>query len=153
MNILIKSDFWLGFIVLVGGFWTYCQSTGFDRYSDQYPQFLSVVHIVLGLGLILNALREREDRSDSLKRLFEEMRGPLMVASIFLGWGGLLLLSTGYLLSSLIMLPAVLYALGYQKPRQLIFVTTCIVAVVFILFYVIFEVPLPLNTLLEQIIN
>lgn len=91
--------------------------------------------------------------SDSLKRLFLEMRGPLIVAVLLMGWGGLLLLGWGYLPSSAIMLPVVLYVLGYRGVKRLALTTVSIITAVFVLFYVMFEVPLPLHPVVEQLFS
>jgi len=153
MNVLVKSDFWLGIIVFLGSFWAYLQCQGFDEHSSGYPSFLALVHIALGLCLILKAIKDASDMSDSLKRLFLEMRGPIIVAVILMGWGGLLMLGLGYLLSSAIMLPVVLYALGYKGTKRLALTTVSIVGAVFILFYILFEVPLPLHPVVEQLFS
>jgi Tripartite tricarboxylate transporter TctB family len=153
MNVLVKSDFWLGGIVFLGGFWAYFQCRGFDEHSSGYPSFLALVHIVLGFCLILKAMKEMSDMSDSLKRLFQEIRGPIIVAVMLMGWGVLLMLGLGYLLSSCIMLPMVLYALGYKGIKRLAFTTASIVTAVFVLFYLLFEVPLPLHPVVEQLFS
>lgn len=153
MNVLIKSDFWLGIIILFGGFWAYLQCRGFDEYSSDYPTFLALVHIVLGFCLLLKSLKQASDLSDSMKRLFEEMRGPIIVAVMFMGWGGLLMLGLGFLLSSCIILPLVLYSLGYKGFRRMTLTTAGIVAAVFVLFYILFEVPLPLHPVVEQLFS
>jgi hypothetical protein len=153
MNVLVKSDLWLGVAVLFGGFWAYLQCRGFDEHSSGYPSFISLVHIVLGVCLILNAIRQSSDTSDSVKRLFQEMRGPVVIVAMLMGWGALLLLDLGFLLSSCLMLPPILYALGYRGLKRLTLTTAGIVAAVFLLFYILFEVPLPLHPVVEQLFS
>ncbi len=153
MKILGKSDFWLGGGVFSRWFLGLSPMSGFDEHSSGYPSFLALIHIVLGLCLVVKAMKEASDMSDSLKRLFLEMRGPLIVAVLLMGWGGLLLLGWGYLPSSAIMLPVVLYVLGYRGVKRLALTTVSIITAVFVLFYVMFEVPLPLHPVVEQLFS
>ncbi len=151
MSILIKADLWLGIIVSGVGLWAYLQSRGFDEYSGTYPQFLSFLHILIGVGLILKALRKTADEANSIRQLFEEVRGPLVVALLLVGWGLLLQFEVGYLFSSVLVMPLILYALGYRGTKRIIFGSVSIVFVIFLLFYVIFDVPLPLHNAVEQL--
>ena len=153
MKLLVKSDFWLGILILGGGFWAYFQSRGFDEHSSGYPGFLALIHVVIGVCLLIKAVRDIKDSSDSVMRLFQEMRGPIVIAAMLMGWGGLLLSGAGFLLSSIIILPIILYSLGYRGTRRLVLTSICIVSAVFVLFYVLFEVPLPLHSVIEQLFN
>ncbi len=153
MNVFIKTDFWLGLLVFTGGIWAYFQSRTFGDYSRNYSLFLSVVFVVLGFALIFKTLREPDEDSDKLGKLFAKALGPLIVAMMMVGWGVLLLLDIGYIISSIIILPPVLWLLGYRDIKFILMTATGIVAAVFVLFRVLFDVPLPLSSIMERIIS
>ncbi len=153
MRIWIKTDFWLGLIVCGGGIFAYIESLKFDEWSGHYPQFLSFIHILIGIGLIFNAVRAVADTSDSITLCFAEVRGPLIIALLLIGWVVLINIGVGYLFSSFIMMPLTLYALGYHNLKRMALGALSISLSVFVLFYVIFDVPLPINPILERLIG
>ena len=153
MRIWIKTDFWLGLIVCGGGIFAYIESLKFDEWSGHYPQFLSFIHIVIGIGLIFKAIRAVADTPYSITHFFAEVKGPLLIALLLIGWSVLINVGVGYLFSSFIMMPMTLYALGYHNFKRMALGALSISLSVFILFYVIFDVPLPVNPILERFIG
>jgi len=153
MRIWIKTDFWLGLIVCGCGVLAYIESSKFDEWSGSYPQFLAFIHIAIGVGLILKAVRIVADTPYSITYLLAEVKGPLLVALLLIVWSVMINIGVGYLLSSCLVLPVTLYALGYHNMKRLLLGALSISLSVFILFYVVFDVPLPVNPLLERFIG
>ena len=153
MKVFSKTDFWLGVIVILCGFYALFSSLGFDKYSKSYPLFLSVFHVIIGIGIVLNSVKEISSDNGSLKNLFNQIRGPLSVVSILIFWGVLINIGVGYFLTSIIAMPSILYMLGYHNIKKVIAGSIGIVGVVFLLFYVLFDVPLPLNPYIEKLLG
>lgn len=151
MKILGKTDFWLGITILASGIWVFNQSRGFDETSKGYPLFLSIITILLGAGIAIQTFKQKDEGKNSIEWLYHRMKGSLLIVALFVIWTILLSTKTGYLLASILTLMPVLYLLGYKKISHLVLSTFGIVAVVFTLFYLIFEVPLPLNPFIQMV--
>lgn len=151
MKICAKTDFWLGISILAGGMWVYNQSQGFDEASKSYPLFLSVVTTLLGAGITLQAFKQQNKSTASIQWLYSRMKGSLLIVLLFAFWAILLTTKTGYLMSSVLTLMPLLYLLGYKKFSRLILSSFGIAAAVFTLFYIVFDVPLPLNPFVEHV--
>lgn len=149
MKILGKTDFWLGITILTSGIWVFNQSQGFDETSKDYPLFLAVITVLLGVGIAVQTFTQTDEGKDSIKWLYHRMKGSLVIVALFAVWAILLSTKTGYLLASFLTLMPVLYLLGYKKISHLVLTTFGIIAVVFTLFYLVFEVPLPLNPFVQ----
>lgn len=156
MQIITKTDFWLGLVILAGGIWAYAQSLGFDDASRDYPLFLSAVTAFFGAGIAGQTLRQARAQGretagkGSLADLFNRTRGSLLIMGLFILWTLLLSTETGYLLSTALILLPVLWLLGIRKAGQFALITAGIIAAVFTLFFIIFEVPLPLNPYVQS---
>ncbi len=153
MSASTKTDFWLSLLVLTGGVWAFFQSRLFDDSSRSYPLFLSLLFIFLGLALLINTLKDSDGNLQKLEYLFAKVSGPLLVAMLLVVWGLLLMMNVGYLVSSILVLPPILWLLGYRNFKFILVTAVGVVAVVFILFWVLFDIPLPLNTVIESLLR
>ena len=153
MNPIRKTDFWLGLLTLTGGILSFFESRTFGDASRSYPLVLSALFILLGLAISINVLRESNTKTGRLDQLFSQMLGPLLVAAMLIGWAALLMMNVGYLVSSIIVLPLVLWLLGYREIKFIAATAFGILGAVFVLFRVLFDIPLPLNALVEKLLE
>ncbi|PJC86844.1 hypothetical protein CSW98_07570 [Vibrio sp. HA2012] len=150
MQPLQSKDIWLGLFLMLCGGWSYGQSQGFDSTSRAYPMLLSALIIILGLSFIIQAMKNKSKKQENIKEILVKIRGPFLIIGLMCIWVTFLSLNVGYLLSSLISVFLILIFISEKNKVNNIKITTLIVFSVFILFGVIFDVPLPLNTLTEH---
>ncbi|PID43146.1 MAG: hypothetical protein CR981_02150 [Proteobacteria bacterium] len=153
MSVITKTDFWLSLLVLSGGIWAFFQSRLFDDASRSYPLFLSALFILLGLALLFKTIKDSDNQLQSITYLYSRVSGPLLVALLLVVWVLLLMMNIGYLLSSIIILLPVLWLLGYRNITFILIMAAGVVAVIFILFWILFDIPLPLNPFLENVLH
>jgi len=151
MQPLQSKDTWLGLFLMLSGGWSYSQSQGFDSTSRTYPMLLSVLVIVLGLIFFFQALKKNNSNQENIREMIIKIRGPFFIIGLISGWVVLLSFGVGYLFSSLFSVFLILMFIGDGNKIYSIRITTLIVFSIFILFGIIFDVPLPLNVLTENI--
>lgn len=152
MRRLNAKDTWLGLSLLLGGIWSYYQSQGFDQTSRDYPMLLSGIISALGGLFIISAFRTHQIKGEEIGALLVRIRGPLLIVAMMCGWVSLLSVGLGYLFSSLLAVFLILAFIGDNNKSHNMGISALIVSAIFILFSVIFDVPLPSNLLAESIL-
>ncbi len=151
MQILKSKDGWLGLALVVYGGWSYMQSQGFDEVSRAYPMFLSAAILLIGLLFCIKTVLNKNEYQETLSALLVRIRGPFLLVLIIGCWALLMSIGLGYLVSSLLAVFLILSFISDANKARHAYVATIIVASVFILFDVIFDVPLPLDALTESV--
>ena len=152
MQLLQSKDTWLGLFLTLSGGWMYNQSMGFDSTSRTYPMLLSALILALGLIFIFQVVRNRDSHSESVKEMVAKIRGPFFIIALMSAWVASISFGVGYLLSSLLSVFFILMFIGEGNKMYCIKTTAIIVSSVCLLFSIIFDVPLPLNEVTEQIL-
>ncbi len=150
---LYKIDVWLSIALFTAGLWAWSQSRTFDDVSRDYPQALSVCVIVLAVILFIEAVRNHRRDTVDLKLLGQQMIGGMVILGLFMLWTLLLSSEVGYLLSSFLIIAAALWLLGLRNFGRVALTSCGIVVTVFILFYLILDVPLPLHRGVQSLLG
>lgn len=149
MKLLQSKDTWLGLFFALSGGWAYNQSQGFDPTSRAYPMLLSSLIITLGIIFMFQAIKNRNNNAESIREMMTKIRGPFCIIALMSAWVAILSIGVGYLLSSFIVVFIILNFIGDGNKVYCLRITPIIVSSVFILFRIIFDVPLPLNEITE----
>lgn len=114
-----------------------------NEYSKLFPQAIIVLLIASGIGLIIKSIRK-----PALAVLFsiEDRKSVILVAAITLAWV-LLFKHIGFVVTSMVSLTALLFALddnknlkGFLKSS---FIAVCLIASLYLLFSKVLYVPFP----------
>jgi hypothetical protein len=156
MRTIARADVWLSITLFAIGLWAFLQSRTFDEVSGGYPQALSLSITALAVILFVESIKNKnpeEHTGGSIKSLFSEMSGSVMILALFVFWTFLLTMGAGYLPSSLLIIAAALWLLGLQSAGYIVIATSGIVAFVFTLFYLLLDVPLPLHRGIQALLG
>lgn len=141
------SDVILALILLLIGGYAFFESANFPSIASHFPQ--RVAFLLAILSCVLLAMGVRSMKSDSTRcgrtgsyRNVALLSGAI-AAYVFI------LDKVGYLLSTIVLMLAVMYALGYRNGKKAFLVALCSVLATFVVFRFLLGVPLPLGVFVE----
>ncbi len=150
---LQKLDFSLGVMVMLFGGYCFYSCLSFDALSQSYPMFISLSIFLMGVWIAITPLVSNDDSMQSLSAFFHKVGRPLILAGIYLFWALLLQLGVGYLLASIVATFIVLIFIGSHKFMILLLFSLVISSFVYLVFGVLFDIPLPEAGWLENFLT
>lgn len=153
MQHLVKKDLWLALSLMLLGSYCFVQSMGFDTSSRSYPLLLASIIMLIALQIGWKSLKAFVQSQDDISTLMHQIKSPLVSVAIICLWAGLLSVGVGYLPASFIMLMLMLLTFGEKHVIKTSVISLVTVALVFTLFYVIFGIPLPVNSLTHTLLS
>ncbi len=146
-------DTLLGVTIFIGGILTLSQGFTFDESSRSYPITLSLIVIIIAMSIIYLSLVNKTVHMETISDLYARSKGVLVISAIMVGWALLLNLGAGYITSSLLLVALMLYFLELVNIKNLIGITVLVVFFIFTLFYVLFDIPLPVDYFTNSVLN
>ena len=153
METLRKIDFWCGAGFLVLGGWVLDQSAGFDDASRSYPMFLAVALCLLSVSMMVHAIGNRSAAVVSAEGTQILLLGPGSKAFLWGLWTMMLAAGIGYLGASFVVVAGIVFLVRNELRWRDVISSAGIVLVVFFMFYLIFDVPLPVLDFVEDLIG
>ncbi|WP_316975592.1 tripartite tricarboxylate transporter TctB family protein [Shumkonia mesophila] len=153
MAIFRKLDFWTAATFFLIGAVVIGYASGFDARSRSYPLFLGGALCVLAVGLFVQASLSRSAKTVDREEVNILLAGPALQALLWVVWIVLLAVGAGYLGPSVLIVAASAMLLRGGHHGKSLGQSATIVAVVFFMFYIIFDIPLPVLDVIEELIR
>mgnify|MGYP000038252415 FL=1 len=138
-RILSDVYVWTGVILFAFAAGAACLAMSFDPTSRTFPLVVSIIMMIAGGGIFLQALSSHEHRP---LPLHEFGTIGLAVIAIVL-WGLGLAFGLGFLLSTIALMMAMLWLSGLRTPLRALVISSVIAAVAYGLFVMVLNVHLP----------
>lgn len=118
--------------------------------ADLFPRAISGVMIVVSLLLFVRTLaRPRRDEDPALDWDVKRLLIAIVLTIAYVA----LLVPIGFIVASLVYVPAAAYALGYTRHRTIWITTLIVVGGAYVLFERIFHTPLPEGPILPLVLG
>jgi hypothetical protein len=117
------------------------------------PVLITIFILILSIVLIINSIRQ-PNGSVSHKTTEKSMSGYTLwvVVGIMVGYA-LLLDLTGYLLTSFVTMIALFYVFGIRNYQRIVLITVITLGILYLSFEKLLYAPLPVGTLIEQLMG
>ncbi|MBN2751674.1 MAG: tripartite tricarboxylate transporter TctB family protein [Rhodospirillaceae bacterium] len=154
MHVVKRIDFWSGLGFLILGAWAFMTARGFDATSSTYPMFLAAILFGLAALLIVQSVRDPDAKTVHPESTRILLLGPGMRIVAWGGWAVALAAGGGYLLPSIVVFALIAaWVAPVRKDWRHLLVAVGLVLVVFFMFYVVFDVPLPIVDALQDLLD
>ncbi|MBE0532688.1 MAG: tripartite tricarboxylate transporter TctB family protein [Rhodospirillales bacterium] len=153
MTALRRIDFWSAVTFFLLGVVVISLASAFDEKSRSYPLFLAIALCVLSAGLLVQGLVSRSAKTVDRDEVEIVISGPGVQTLLWTVWVALLSVGAGYLGPSVLVVGSIIVALRGGSPAKSLLQSLAIVAVVFFMFYVIFDIPLPVLDIVDEILG
>lgn len=140
------SDVVLALILLLAGGYAFFEAADFPNIASHFPRRVALLLAIL--SCVLLAMGVYSMKNDSTRcatgsyRNVTLLSGAIAVYIVFLD-------KAGYLLSTIGLMLAVMYALGYRNGKKAFLAAVCSVLAAFVVFRFLLGVPLPLGVFAE----
>lgn len=144
MPVLKTIDFWSGLAFAGIGFSAWATALGFDSSSSTYPATLAATLALLGLALAFKAWRDATAQTATAEGVHIILQGPALEIGVWSLWAVALWAGLGYVGPTFV--ACTMLILRHADDRDLrlhIAQALGVSLVVFVIFYLIFKVPLP----------
>lgn len=146
-----RSDVWVGlFFALLGGAVLF-EASGFEGAAARMPVLCGILLLSLGAALTLRTVfagRQDVERGGLLRTIAV---GPLPAAALLLAWVYMMAQGFGFFAVGVPFVMGVVYLMGHRHLARNALSSLAIVGVVFVVFYVVFNVPLPVSPLAASV--
>lgn len=153
MVVLRKIDFWTAVAFFLIGATIFILAAGFDERSRSYPLFLAALLCVVSVGLFVQSLLSRSGKVVDRNEAEILISGPGVQSVLWIAWVVLLSVGAGYLGPSVLIVGGIIVVLRGGSPSKSFLQSLAVVAVVFFMFYVVFDIPLPVLDVVEEILG
>ncbi len=132
-------DFFLSFFLYIISGFVYIQAADFPEVSAKFPRLTAVFTVILAVYLMIGSIKRRKEEH------IKENTDFRIVYKIIIG----LIIYTfilkvfGYLISTVILTGYIIYTMQYTKKRNIIIISCGAILVIYLIFKVILQVPLP----------
>lgn len=146
-----RSDVWVGlFFALLGGAVLF-EASGFEGTAARMPVLCGILLLSLGTVLTLRTAFAGQQDVGSGGLLKTIVVGPLPAAILLLVWVYLMAQGFGFFVVGVPFVMGVVYLMGHRRLARSLLSSLAIVGVVFVVFYVVFNVPLPVSPLVASV--
>ena len=142
-RLVLSKELYLAVLTLLLGLWCLDQTRGLDGDAWSFPFYLSVSLCVLGVAQFLQCWFDKSERTVDREAIAAILQGALPIAAIAGLWALALDLGLGYLLPSVVAVYTMLVVMRYGTPTTRLIRAVLTTAVIFTMFYIIFDSPLP----------
>lgn len=139
---LRKVDFTLSLLCLVLSAVVWIVASGYDPMPSQFPKQLALVFAILSGALLLATVLRPSPAQTTWDELMKCFRAPIVLVAGMAGYV-LILSRVGFTLSSILLMVFVSRALGYPRLARLVLVATVTSLVLYAVFALVLNVPLP----------
>jgi hypothetical protein len=117
------------------------------------PVLITIFILILSIVLIFNSIRQPE-KNDSHKTIEKSMSTYTLwvVVGVMVGYAFLLDL-TGYLLTSFVTMIALFCVFGIRNYQRIVLITVITLGILYLSFEKLLYAPLPVGTLIEQLMG
>lgn len=152
-RIYLSKEFYLAAFTLMLGVWCVDQTRGLEGDAWLFPFYLSLALCFLGGALLVQCLLDKSERKFDRESLHAMLWGAAPFAVIAGFWAWSLEFGLGYLLPSVAASFAMLTVLQYAKLPSRLLRAVMITMIIFALFYIIFDSPLPVLEAVDDFFN
>lgn len=132
-------DFFLSFFLYIISGLVFIQAANFPEVSAKFPRLTAVFTIVLAVLLMVNSIKRRKEEhikeKTDYKIVYKIIAGLIIYTFI--------LKVFGYLISTIILTGYIIYIMQYTKKRNIIIISCGAILVIYLIFKMILQVPLP----------
>ncbi len=141
-------NLWLSLIFLIFSVIVYITAIGYDPMPSKFPKLLAIICAILALFLMAGALVKTKREDDTVAEHNGSYSMMLLVCVSMVGYAAMLKFA-GYIPSSIVMMIAVGWFLGFRKFRFLLVISIITVLIVYGVFGLLLGVPLPIPFFIE----
>lgn len=134
-----RQDIVLGMLFAGLGVAAAWLSTSYTGASGTYPLILGLIMLALGIFIVVRALRVTEHRTRELISAPMNLALAVGVFTVYVG----LIVPLGFYTASVLLMLLLPIVLGFRRPVYLGIMAISFVAVLFVLFSLVLEKPLP----------
>jgi putative tricarboxylic transport membrane protein len=138
-----RQDIALGLIFVGLGIAAAWMATSYSGAGGTYPMVLGIILTLLGATVALRAVRARSTVERTLVDAPSKMITAVVIAAIYVA----LVVPLGFYTSSFLLILALPFALGFRQVIYALIVAAIFMVVVFLVFSVLLEKPLPREAL------
>ena len=142
-----RQDLVLGLIFCCTGIFAAWTATNYRGASGTYPMVLGLVLTLLGATVAIKALRKPMDEPRRLIDAPAKLSIAALVSVIYVA----LVMALGFYTASFLLVIAMPMALGFRQPFYAVVVALIFMSVVYLVFSVLLEKPLPRELILSLI--
>ena len=142
------DDIILSLVLMLLGAFAFFESAGFPNIAAHFPRRISLLLILLSCALFLVGLYTRKKNPKSETGTAPSYRNVILLTGIIAVYI-LVLDRIGYVVSTIGLVLAIIYALGYRNRNRAILAALCSVLLAFAVFRFLLGVPLPLGAFME----
>jgi predicted membrane protein len=146
------DDIILSLVLMLLGAFAFFESAGFPNIAAHFPRRIALLLILLSCALFLVGLHTRKKNPKAAETdergTAPSYRNVLLLAGIIAVYI-LVLDKIGYLVSTIGLALAAIYALGYRNRSKAILAAFCSALVAFVVFRFLLGVPLPLGAFMD----
>ncbi len=146
-RIVTRSDVWVGLFFALSGMAVLLEAREFEGSAARLPLLCAALLTMLGAALTLRASFVATDNSLDGQLLKTIASGPLPVAILLLAWVYLLAQGFGFFAVGVPMVMGIVHLMGRRHLARNAISSLIIVGLVFVVFYMIFGVRLPVSWL------
>ena len=140
-----RQDIALGLLFAGIGIAAAWMATGYAGASGTYPMVLGLILALLGGAVTVRALRARRNEERRLVEAPAQMLIAAVIATIYVA----LVVPLGFYTASFLLMLALPMALGFRRAGYALTVALVFVALIYLVFSVLLEKPLPHEALLS----
>lgn len=142
-----RQDIVFGLIFVGIGIGAALMAMSYKGASGIYPMVLGLVLTLLGATVTIKAMRRSTDQPRSLIEAPDKLATAALISTIYVA----LVMPLGFYTASFALLMAMPLALGFRRVVYALTVALVFMSLVFLVFSVLLEKPLPRETLLSLI--
>ena len=149
-RLILTKEVYLAILTVLLGLWCLDQTRDLEGNAWTFPFFISLALVGLGIAQFVQAVADTSERTADSDVIHAILRGAGLIAVVAGVWIWALDTGLGYLVPSAIAAFAMLTVLQHGTVKQRIVHAVSITAVIFILFYLLFDSPLPVLEPVER---
>lgn len=150
-----KYNFGISAFILFLSFFIFYKTKDFDKIVSKapgagfWPRILAIVLIILSVLLFIETLLKEKKASSDAPFEFKSkaMKRVYIMIGIFVIYALILYLG-GFVIASLLFIPAVMYLLGERNKKKLLGASVIITGIVYFLFTILLHITLPQSVFL-----
>jgi putative tricarboxylic transport membrane protein len=142
-----RQDITLGLTFVGIGLFAAWMATNYKGASGAYPMVLGLILTLLGGAVAARAMRRSENQARTLIEAPEKLIAAALVATVYVA----LVVPLGFYTTSFLLVLAMPLALGFRRVIYALVVALVFMLLVFLIFSVLLEKPLPREAILSLI--
>lgn len=138
-----KTDFYMAFVFLMMGVFTYIQSQKIPDTPAEFPILIAICLFIAAFIQMFMALARRGIKAEKVEHKIR----PVIIITAMTAIYIFLISYVGYLLSTVLLVYFVIAVLGYKPKKQMLLISCLATLIIFVMFKVVLRVPLPMGIL------